>query len=359
MLNSGMANSDLLKSFQLGELELPNRIVMAPLTRKRATDDMVPVPIMETYYEQRSTAGLIISEATNISPFAVGYANTPGIYSSEQVRAWKTVTEGVHRKGGRIFLQLWHTGRISHPDLQPGNALPVAPSAVAIDGKISTPGGIKPFPVPRELDTDEIRSIVGQYEDAAVNAIKAGFDGVEIHGANGYLPHQFLVESSNRRSDQYGGSIRNRSRFLMEIIESVVSRIGHGKTGLRLSPAFERYDIRDTQRVELFEYLINEINRFDLAYLHLTEPLSTIPDDLPEVAKHFRPLYKGVIISCGGYDLEKAEKALAEGIADLIAFGRPYISNPDLVKKISRRDPFHPWDESTFYKGGERGYIDY
>ena len=350
---------DLLRPYHSGGLDLPNRVVMAPLTRKRATADLLPVPIMETYYRQRAGAGLIISEATNISPHAVGYANTPGVYSEEQVIRWRAITDGVHRSGGRIFLQLWHTGRISHPELQPDHALPVAPSAIAIRGSISTPEGLKPFPVPRALKEEEIAGITEQYALAAANAIKAGFDGVEIHGANGYLPHQFLLSGSNRRTDRYGGSIGNRCRFLMEVTEAVVREVGNSLTGLRLSPAFEKHDMHDDDRLSLFEYLVTELNRFDLCYLHLTEPLSTRPEDIPEVARHFRPLFNNTLITCGGYDKQKAENALAMGIADLVAFGRPYISNPDLTERFKNGSPLRPWDENTFYKGGEKGYIDY
>ena len=336
---------------------------MAPLTRRRATDDHIPTDIMRIHYGQRASAGLIVAEATNISPQGTGYMNSPGIYNREQVEAWKLVTNEVHKKGGVIFLQLWHVGRVSHPLLQPDGELPVSASAVKADGKITTPEGQKEMVVPRALETGEIKGIVEDYKNAALNAVEAGFDGVEIHAANGYLIDQFLHDGSNKRTDIYGGSIENRARLLMEVTEKVCNAIGKEKTGVRLSPSGIYKDMFDSKPVELFDYVVNRLNEFDLAYLHILEPMVELkPEEkyskyLKTVTPHFRKVYKGTLITNCGFDFESGNKVIEEGNADLVAFGKLFISNPDLVEKFATGAPLKPWDESTFYKGGEKGYL--
>ena len=355
----------LLTPFRIGKYQLRNRVVMAPLTRRRATDTHVPTDIMRIYYEQRASAGLIIAEATNISAQAVGYMNSPGIYTEEQTEAWKPITKAVHHKGGLIFLQLWHTGRVSHPLLQPNGKLPVSASALAAKGRINTPQGQKEMVVPRELDTEEIPAIVQDYRNAAVNAIEAGFDGIEIHGANGYLPDQFLHDGSNKRTDSYGGSIENRCRFIMEITDTCCDAIGQNRVGVRLSPSGIYKDMFDSDPVALYEYLIAKLNDRNLAYLHLMEPYVALEPEkkyakyLKKVTPHFRKIFNGPLITNVGFDFESGNKIIKEGHADMVAFGKLYISNPDLVERFTKGAPLNPWDESTFYYGGERGYVDY
>lgn len=352
----------LFSSFKAGSIDLHNRVIMAPLTRKRATIHNVPTPVMIQYYRQRSTAGLIISEATNISAEAVGYHNTPGIFTDEQVKAWTEITSAVHLEGGKIVMQLWHTGRHSHPKLLPRGKWPVAPSAINEDGLVNTPEGHLPTVVPKAMTKKDIERTIGDYRRAAGNALKASFDGVEIHGANGYLPHQFLMESTNKREDEYGGSYENRARFLFRILDEVVDECGAKKTGLRLSPVFLKRGIWDPDPISLFEYVIRETNRYGLAYLHLTEPMGRIDgyrDWTGKVAPHFRKIYEGPLMICGDYTLEKAEAVLEKGDADLVAFGRPFISNPNLVERFINGSELTPWDENTFYQGGEKGYVDY
>ena len=254
--------ASLLTPLKVGKYQLRNRVVMAPLTRRRATDNLVPVDIMRTYYEQRASAGLIISEATNISPQALGYMNSPGIFTPEQIEAWKPITKAVHQKGGVIFLQLWHVGRVSHPLLQPNKVLPVSASAIAVEGKINTPEGHQQMVAPRALELNEIPAVVNDYKTASLNAIEAGFDGVEIHGANGYLPNQFLLDGSNKRTDEYGGSIQNRSSFMLEIVEACCKAIGSERVGIRLSPSGANQGMFDTNVVAVYEYLIKKLNHF-------------------------------------------------------------------------------------------------
>lgn len=355
----------LLKSIRIGRYNLKNRVVMAPLTRRRATDDMVPVDIMKTYYEQRASAGLIISEATNISPQALGYMNSPGIFTSEQIKAWQPITNAVHQSGGVIFLQLWHVGRVSHPYLQPGQQLPVSSSAVAAIGEINTPQGHQKMVAPRALELHEIPTIVNDYKKATVNAIEAGFDGVEIHGANGYLPNQFLLDGSNLRNDEYGGNIKNRSRFMLEIVEACCNTIGSDRVGIRLSPSGANQGIWDSNVVEVYEYLIDKLNDYNMAYLHLMEPYALMePAEkyahyLKVVAPHFKKNFKGPLMTNVGFDFESGNKTIRNGDADMIAFGRLFISNPDLVERFEKRAPLNPWNTDTFYYGGEKGYIDY
>ncbi|CBN58780.1 MULTISPECIES: alkene reductase [Kamptonema] len=353
---------NVLSPVQVGPYSLPNRLVMAPLTRNRAEAGNVPGKMNVTYYTQRAGAGLIITEASQIAPEGLGYPQTPGIYSSEQVEGWRLVTEAVHSHGGRIFIQLWHVGRISHPDLQPEGALPVAPSAIAPEGEASTYSGPKPYVTPRALEIDEIPGIVELYRSAAQNAIAAGFDGVEIHSANGYLLDQFLQDNANHRQDAYGGSIENRSRLLLEVVEAVTSVWGADRVGVRLSPGGTFNGMNDSNPKALFTYVVNALNRFGLAYLHLVEPRAYegVAEEKANLnTAYFRSIFQGTIVSAGGYNRELADAAIARGDADLIAFGRWYISNPDLAERFALNVPLNPYDRSTFYGGDEKGYTDY
>jgi len=355
-----MKNQIILEPFKSPSLLLRNRIAMAPLTRCRAENN-IPSSIHVKYYKQRATAGLIISEGAQISPMAVGYPDTPGIHSKAQIEGWKKVTETVHKEGGKIYIQLWHVGSISHPLFLNGN-LPLAPSAVQPDGLSRTKEGKKPHPIPKEMSLDDIRQTLEDFAEGAQNAIEAGFDGVEIHGANGYLINQFLCDSSNKRTDQYGGDIKNRCQFALEVVEAVSQSIGSEKTGIRLSPGGIGHDIMDSNAKKLFEHLINSLNNFDLAYLHLMEPyvnLSHIPNSVQGIAKHFRPLYNGNLMINNGFDQQSGNKVIEEGYADMVAYGKLFISNPDLVKRFELNAPLNPWDESTFYSLGEKGYTDY
>lgn len=337
-------------------------MIMAPLTRRRAAAGNIPTDLMTIYYAQRASAGLIISEATPISPQAIGYNNLPGIFTEEQVVGWQKITAAVHHKGGRIFMQLWHVGRLSHSLFQPDHALPIAPSAISAGESINTPEGHRPMEVPRALETAEIAGIVEDYRKAAENALEAGFDGVEIHGANAYLIDQFLHDSSNIRTDAYGGSIENRTRFALEVVKAVCSVWGSQRVGIRLSPSNVRNGMDDTSPAGLFSYFIEKLNDFNLAYLHLVEPmlpLDKYPLMIREVARYFRPLWKGQLITAGNYNKEKGEAALRDGIADMVAYGRLFISNPDLPARFAGQAPLTEPDVSTFYAGGEKGYTDY
>jgi N-ethylmaleimide reductase len=351
----------LLSTYTLGSYTLNNRMAMAPMTRNRAGAGNVPTDLNVQYYTQRASAGLIITEAAQVSPQGVGYANTPGIHTSEQVAGWKKVVESVHKKGGRIFLQLWHVGRVSHSSFHNG-ALPVAPSAVRIDGKVYTAQGQQDFEMPRALERDEIKSVIEQFRQGAINAKNAGFDGVEIHGAFGYLIEQFLADNSNIRTDEYGGSIENRARFALEVVDAVVGVWGAGKVGIRFSPSNYFNGILYSDPVRLYDYLINELNTYPLAYIHLMEPLAPIthlPHYLTEVTARYRKIYKGTIISNGGYDFEKGEKAIKEGIADIIAYGSLFLANPDLPDRFAAGAVLNTPERSTFYGGDAKGYTDY
>jgi N-ethylmaleimide reductase len=355
-------NELLFTPYTIGGLVLPNRIVMAPLTRSRATIDGIPTPMMAKYYAERSTAGLLIAEATNISRQGTGYPYTPGIYTEEQIKKWEDVTVAVHENGGRIFLQLWHVGRNSHPWYQAGGEKPVSASAIRGKGSIKTPEGIKDTVQPRALEIAEINSIVKQYGQAAENAIKAGFDGVEIHGANGYLIDQFLQDGTNKRDDDYGGSIDKRARFLFEVLEEVIGSVGADKTAIRLSPSGIKLDISDSQPVETFSYIIKKLNNYPLAYLHLLEPLedvSHLPQYLDEITTYYRKIYKGTLMTNGGFDAASGNSIIKDGHADLVAYGKPFISNPDLVNKYKKGVAITPLDPETFYTQGEDGYLGY
>lgn len=352
---------NLFSPYKLGDLELPNRIIMAPLTRNRAGDGNVPEQINATYYAQRASAGLIISEATQVSPQGLGYPATPGIHSPEQVAGWKIVTEAVHQQGGRIFLQLWHVGRVSHPDLQPEGALPVAPSAIAPKGEAATYQGMKPYVTPRALETEEMPGIVEQYRKATENALAAGFDGVEIHGANGYLLDQFLRDGTNQRTDKYGGSVENRARLLMEVTEAVVAVAGAGRVGVRLSPSGTFNDMHDSNPSATFSYAAEALNRFGLAYLHIVEVMEADlrHGGIKVPTSALRDRFSGTLMVNGGYDLDRGNAVLSSKKADLVSFGIPFIANPDLPKRFALNAPLNAADSTTFYGGGEQGYIDY
>src|SRR5215469_7857219 len=356
-----MNSLDILSPFKLGPLQLPNRVVMAPMTRNRAGPGNAPGPLNATYYAQRAGAGLIITEATQISPQGVGYPGTPGIHSAEQVAGWKGVTAAVHAAGGRIVLQLWHVGRISHPSLQPDGALPVAPSAIAPAGQAMTREGMKPFVTPRALETAEIAGIVEDYRRAARNARNAGFDGLELHGANGYLIDQFLRNGSNRRTDRYGGTAPNRARLLIEVTEALVAEWGAERVGVRLSPTNPFNDMADSNPAATFATAVGELDRFGLAYLHIVEPAATDPvanGKAPDI-RFFRTLWRGALMANKGYDLARANAAIQAGWADLVSFAVLFLANPDLPNRFRRGGPFNPPDRKTFYGGSAAGYTDY
>ncbi|MDE2056778.1 MAG: alkene reductase [Betaproteobacteria bacterium] len=362
-----METMKLLTPVKLGSLELNNRVVMAPLTRMRSAAGDVPGPLAAEYYAQRASAGLIITEATQISPLGKGYPGTPGIYSEEQIQGWQKVTSAIHAKGGKVVMQLWHVGRISHTSHHPDEGLPVAPSAIAPSGQVFTAQwGQEPYETPRALTAEDIKTLIGQYRQAAENAKRAGFDGVEVHAANGYLLDQFLQNGTNKREDQYGGSIENRCRLLMEVLHEVIAVWGSDKVGVRLSPYGEFNDMSDSDPIALFNGVIDRINPLHLAYLHLIEPRSTmaggsdqVAENAPSTATLFSERFDGQVIMAGGYNKDNAEQAVNVGHADAVAFGRIYISNPDLVERFAANAPLTPYDRSTFYGGTEKGYTDY
>lgn len=358
----------LFDPLTLGDLTLPNRIVMAPLTRMRSKQPgNVPTPLMAEYYAQRAGAGLIISEATQVLQAGQGYPSTPGIHSPEQVEGWKSVTEAVHKAGGRIFLQLWHVGRISHSSFQPNTTPPVAPSAIAPSGMTLTADWQQvPFETPHALDLEEIASLIEAYKMAAVNAKTAGFDGVEVHGANGYLLDQFLQDGSNKRTDNYGGSITNRARLLLEVTDAVIAIWGKGRVGVRLSPYGTFNDMSDSNPSALFSYVLEQLSQREIAYAHVIEPRSSsaggndnVSPDAPCTSHLFRKAFRGAFLSAGGYTPESAQQVVTEGNADAVAFGRYYISNPDLENRLKLSIPLTPYNRSTFYGGGKEGYTDY
>ncbi len=350
----------LFDSTRLGALTLSNRIVMAPLTRNRAAAGNVPTALMAEYYAQRASAGLIVAEATQVVPEGQGYQDTPGIHSAEQVAGWKRVTDAVHAKGGKIFLQLWHVGRVSHVDLQPGGQAPVAPSAIRAKTKTFVGGAFVDVSEPRALRLEELPAIVEGYRKGAANAIAAGFDGVEIHGANGYLLDQFLRDGINQRTDAYGGSIENRTRLLLEVTEAIVKEIGAERTGIRLSPVTPANDAVDSNPQPLFNYVVEQLDRLGLVYIHVIEGSTGGPrDNLPFDYGALRSRYRGAWIVNNGYDRAMAENAVANGRGDLIAFGRPFISNPDLVERLRSDAPLAELNRATLYGGGAEGYTDY
>jgi len=351
----------LFTPLTIGDLTLANRIVMAPLTRNRAAQGDVPHDLNVTYYEQRAAAGLIITEGTQISPEGQGYLATPGIYSPAQVAGWKKVTQAVHAAGGRIFAQLWHVGRVSHTSLQPDGGAPVAPSAITANTKVFTASGFTDASAPRALETHEIARVVGDYRKAAENAKAAGFDGVELHGANGYLIDQFLRDGSNTRTDAYGGSVENRTRLLAEVLAALTSVFSASRVGLRLSPFSNFGDIADSDPMTTFAAAITKADEARIGYLHLVEGQTGGPRELPPGAdiQKLRRHFKGVYLANNGYDRRSAIKAVEAGEADLIAFGRMFIANPDLPSRLRRDAPLNEPRQATFYGGGAEGYTDY
>ena len=354
-----MSHNDLFAPIRLGALTLPNRIVMAPLTRNRALPGNVPGPMTETYYRQRASAGLIITEASPVCAEGHGYPRTPGIHSAEQVAGWRAVTDAVHAEGGRIFLQLWHVGRISHPSLQPNSAAPVAPSALKPAGQVWTGSGLQDYVTPRALARDELPGIIAAYRQAALNAQDAGFDGVEVHGANGYLLDQFLRSSTNQRNDDYGGPIGNRARLLLEVMEAVIEVFGADRVGVRLSPENRFNDISDAEPQATFDYVVDRLSPLGLAYLHVLEGDMTGQSAPGFDYAALRHAFAGPYMANCGYDRARAMAAVAAGQADLVAFGRAFIANPDLPARLAADAPLNEADAKTFYAGEEKGYIDY
>lgn len=354
----------LLEPIVVGDLKLSNRVWMAPMTRSRAANEgNVPFDIHVEYYRQRAGAGLIISEGSQVSKKAVGYINTPGIYSPEQVEGWKPVTKAVHDEGGHIFIQLWHVGRISHPDFHDGE-LPLAPSAINPNSKSFTPKGFKETVTPKAMSIEEIKQTIQDFKNAAKNAMEAGFDGVEIHSSNGYLFHQFFSSNSNVRTDEYGGSIENRAKILFEVIDAIKEVMPENRIGIRLNPSlngiFGMEANEDT--MPTFDYIVNRLNEYNLAYLHLSEPFTDV-SDIPyletQIAKRYRPLYEGTLVINSNFDQESGNKVIEEGSADAVAFGKPFISNPDLPKRFELGADLTDYDKDTFYTPGEKGYTDY
>jgi N-ethylmaleimide reductase len=350
----------LFEPFKLGPINLPNRLVMAPLTRNRAVAGMVPSPLAVEYYGQRASAGLLVTEASQVSQQGQGYQDTPGIHSKEQVAGWRKVTERVHARGGRIFIQLWHVGRISHTSLQPGGGAPVAPSAIRARGKTFVNNTFTEISEPRALSLEEIPGIIESFRRGAVNALEAGFDGVEIHGANGYLLDQFAKDGANKRTDAYGGSIENRAKLMLEIAKVVSSEVGPERTGIRISPVTPSNDIFDSNPQPLFDHIVDRLDALKLTYIHVIEGATGGPRDVaPFDYASLRKRFSGAYIANNGYDFELATRMLAADAADLIAFGKPFIANPDLVERLKRGAPLNTPDKATFYGGGAEGYTDY
>lgn len=357
----GISMANLFETTELGTLTLKNRVVMAPMTRSRAIGN-VPSDLMAKYYEQRSGAGLIITEGTSPSPNGLGYSRIPGLFNAEQVKGWKLVTDAVHKKGSKIFVQLMHTGRVSHPDNLPAGSKVLAPSALAAPGEIWTDAnGMKSYPTPIEMTDAEIKEAIQEFADSCKLAIEAGFDGVELHGANGYLIDQFLNTASNQRKDQWGGSIENRIRFAVEVTKACASAVGAERIGMRISPfgAFGGMT-PDSEMNELYQKLASELNRLQIAYIHVVDHSSMgSPPVSPDIKAIIRNSFKRTYILSGGYDLKTANADLAANKGELVAFGRPFISNPDLLEKLASGAPLTEADHNTFYTPGEKGYTDY
>jgi 2,4-dienoyl-CoA reductase-like NADH-dependent reductase (Old Yellow Enzyme family) len=343
----------LFDPLKVGDLTLPNRIIMAPLTRTRAIDRRIPNALMRDYYAQRASAGLILSEATSVTPMGVGYPDTPGIWSQEQIAGWSAITSAVHASGGKIVLQLWHVGRVSDPVYLDG-ALPVAPTAIAPEGHLNLLRPEKPYVTPRALETAEIPGIIEAFRKGAENAKTAGFDGVEIHGANGYLLDQFLQDSANKRTDNYGGSLENRARLMLEVTDAVVSIWGAGRVGMHLAPRGDFMSMGDSDPAKTFGYVATELGRRKLAFICAREHIG--PDRL---GPQLKQAFGGVYIANEGFTKETAEEALAKGEADAVAFGKDFIANPDLVQRFKTNAPLNKWNPATFYASGPEGYVDY
>jgi N-ethylmaleimide reductase len=355
-----MTPQHLFFPLQLGPLMLPNRLVMAPMTRGRAEADGTPNEAIARYYRMRADAGLLVTEATAISPQGRGWVGAPGIWNDAHVGGWRRVTEAVHKRDGRIFLQLWHMGRVSHPDFQ-GGELPVGPSAIAAIGESHTPKGRQPYVTPRELSRDGIQAIVADYAAAARRAREAGFDGIELHGANGYLIDQFLRDGSNRREDEYGGNAPNRARFLLEVTRAVSEAWEPERVGVRLSPTGNYNDMRDSDPAGTFTHAARELDRLGIAYLHVSEPLPghMLHVPLPPVTPALRKAFRGTLIVNGGYGADRADDAIRAREADLVAFGMPFLANPDLVTRFRTGAALNQPDFATLYTPGEKGYLDY
>ncbi|MEY2600513.1 MAG: hypothetical protein RLZZ142_2772 [Verrucomicrobiota bacterium] len=357
-----MVTKKLFTPVRIGAVHAKNRIFLAPLTRCRALPGHVPGEMNAEYYAQRASGGLLIAEATSVSPRGFGYPNTPGIFTEEQVAGWRKVTDAVHSAGGLLFLQLWHVGRVSHPVFQPGGALPVAPSAIRPAGQVFTGTGMEEYVTPRALEREEIGGIVEEYARGAELALRAGCDGVEIHNANGYLLDQFLRDGTNRRTDDYGGPVENRARLTMEVTRAVVEVCGADRVGIRFSPGGVFNDMRDSDPMRTFGYVLQQLSPLGLAYAHLTRVTA---QDLAHGAKEgvgpreLRPFYPGTVVANGGFTGESAEQALQEGWADAIAFGVPFLANPDLPERLRKGAPLNPADPATFYSPGPTGYTDY
>lgn len=346
--------SPLFTPVRVGRYTLSNRMVMAPMTRSRAGDDGVPSELAITYYSQRASAGLIITECAYVSPMGKGYVRTPGIGTDAQVAAWKKITEAVHAQGGRIFMQLWHTGRISHPALLPEGAVPVAPSAIKPAGQSWTPSGLQDFVTPRALSVDEIAGIVADFRIATRRALEAGFDGVELHAASGYLPEQFLASGANQRQDQYGGSVANRARFVLEVLAAMVAEAGGDRVGVKIAPEMHFNDIVDANPQETYTYLVEQLRGLNPAYLHVALFGAKF-----DYHARLRPRFNGAYLIGGGLDQKSAEAAVADGRADATVFGSAFLANPDLPERFRRGAPLNTPDPSTFYSPGAQGYTDY
>ena len=353
--------TDIFSPARFGAIDLANRVVMSSLTRNRAGAGNVPTPLIAEYYRQRASAGLILTEATPVCAAGHGYPRTPGIHTLEQIAGWKQVTAAVHGAGGKIALQLWHVGRISHPDLQPGGALPVAPSAICPAGQVFTGQAMKDYVTPRALELSEIPALIATFAQAALNAMAAGFDGVEVHAGNGYLLDQFLRSSTNHRTDAYGGSKENRARLLLEVMEAVCSAIGNSRVGVRLSPVTPFNDISDDHPQETFDYVVTQLNPLNLAFLDVLQGTGGASREawLPFDYDQTRALYQGNLIRNNDYDFETAQQAVMSGAADAIAFGRLLLANPDLVERFRRGAPLNAPDYDRLYSGEEKGYTDY
>ncbi|HEV7475458.1 MAG TPA: alkene reductase [Pyrinomonadaceae bacterium] len=343
----------LFEPLRVGSLELGNRIIMAPMTRSRADDEGLQPAYTAEYYRQRASAGLIITEATNISPMAKGYVRTPGIYNEAQIESWRTTPDAVHAEGGKIFMQLFHTGRIALPDFLPDGAQAVAPSAVPAKGKNYTDAGMKEFVTPREITREEIAEVVRDFATAASNAIRAGFDGVELHSASGYIVQQFLSTNANLRTDEYGGSIENRARFLLEVLDAMIAAVGAERVGVKFSPQIKFNDVEEADADVLYPYILEQLNSRGLAYVHVSDSTGE------GWHAKLRPVYQGIFFAGAGFTKESGEALLEAGHADGIVYGTKLLANPDLLERFRRDSPLNEPDQSTFYAPGERGYTDY
>jgi N-ethylmaleimide reductase len=355
-----MTASKLFEPYKLGAVTLTNRAVMAPLTRNRAVAGFVPNPLAIEYYGQRASAGLLVTEASQVSQQGQGYQDTPGIYTKEQIAGWRKVTDRVHERGGHIYIQLWHVGRISHTSLQVDGGAPVAPSAIRANTKTFVGGSFADVSEPRALELSEIPGIIDSFRRASANALEAGFDGVEIHGANGYLLDQFAKDGANKRTDAYGGSIENRARLMLEVSKAVAAEAGASRTGIRISPVTPANDVSDSNPQPLFDHIVDQLSALKLVYIHVIEgatggPRNNAPFDYDSLRKRF----SGAYIANNGYDFKLANEALEKNKADLIAFGKLFISNPDLVERLKLGAPLNDFDKATFYGGGAKGYTDY